>query len=195
MVIIIFLRFFWSIRLLCCDLHVLRKPPARSFSLSLFSCHAQGVANPVFTSPPGIVAITSVCFSLTRPAVVCVGRANGQVEIWDLLDRSHEPFMSHPASVTRITDLVYHRRVRVPAQDGRRVNVRDMLAVGDSGGTLHVLELPRSLTHLVQQEHKLLISFCKREVARSEYADSRRKHRCAARAEEEEERSSREAQL
>ena len=43
------------------------------------------------------------CWSLTRPAMLFIGRADGSMEVWDLLEKSHEPSEVQNITIHSIT--------------------------------------------------------------------------------------------
>ena len=68
---------------------------------------------------------------LTCPpaGVLYLGRADGVLEVWDLLDRSHEPSMTANPTSSAITSLSFSP-AGAPAAPGGRA-VQQLLAVGE----------------------------------------------------------------
>ena len=60
--------------------------------------------------------------------VIYAARADGVLEVWDLLDRSHEPSMTAAPCTTPITYLAFSPAGAPPAAGGR--SVQQLLAVG-----------------------------------------------------------------
>ena len=60
--------------------------------------------------------------------VIYVARADGVLEVWDLLDRSHEPSMTAAPCTTPITYLSFSP-AGAPAASGGR-SVQQLLAIG-----------------------------------------------------------------
>jgi hypothetical protein len=60
---------------------------------------------PLFSSPCASSYITVVKPSPTRPAVFFVGKADGGIDIWDLLDKSHLPALSQVVCSSAITSM------------------------------------------------------------------------------------------
>jgi hypothetical protein len=85
------------------------------------------------------------CWSPSRPGVVLLTDQAGGVEAWDLLDRSHTPVLRAAAASTALS-AVSLAMVPLP---GSGAAALQLLAVGDSAGTLRVLELPRNLRRTV----------------------------------------------
>lgn len=48
---------------------------------------------------------TSGHWSLTRPSVFYIGREDGYIDIWDLLEKTHEPTQSQNICITMITAI------------------------------------------------------------------------------------------
>ena len=68
---------------------------------STFALWQVGGERPVFVSPPCHAASYSAArWSPTRPAVLCLGRTDGVVEVWDCLDATHQPAYSFPTGST-----------------------------------------------------------------------------------------------
>ena len=54
-------------------------------------------------SPCSETKYTVGYWSLTRPAVLFIGRADGSMEVWDLLEKSHEPSEVQNITIDSIT--------------------------------------------------------------------------------------------
>eukprot|EP00117_Sycon_ciliatum_P006446 scpid30493/ scgid9981/ WD repeat-containing protein 63 len=134
-----------------------------SVSQWTFALWKEGVeAGPLMHSAPYECCLTVGKWSPTRPGVFFIGKANGTVEIWDLLDKSHIPTLSQNISALGITTLVPH------IQKGRKKQ-QVLLAIGDRSGTLHVTQLPWSLAHCSPSERTSAQAFFEREVERLTY--------------------------
>ncbi|KAG9392304.1 WD domain G-beta repeat [Carpediemonas membranifera] len=118
-----------------------------------FSIWDSGVPFPVYTSPPMPGMLTGAIWSESRPAVVIVSRVDGVVDLWDLLDRTHEPYISSPVAMSAITALSYAVKVRCPDATGRGTHLRDIIAAGDDKGALHALEVPKILSQYSTAAH------------------------------------------
>lgn len=101
------------------------------------------VDQPLLTSPSAPSALTAVRWSPTRPGVIFAGREDGNIDIWDLMDKSHLPSLTQNVSSSPITTMEFLPSSREQAQ---------LLAIGDSQGRLHILEVPRSLARKVPEE-------------------------------------------
>ena len=86
---------------------------------------------PIFESSCSDVRRLSGCWCPSRPGVFFIGRTDGYLEVWDLMDRSHEPVMKQNVSGSALTTLE-------PFSLTKDVM---LLAIGDSNGTLHLLQV------------------------------------------------------
>lgn len=109
------------------------------------------------------VKYSAAAWSLTRPGVFYIGREDGNIDVWDLMDRSHEPSMSQNISSSAITSLVPYK---VSSK-------QSLLGVGDDFGTLHILEVPWSLRQASQNELNAMSLYFERESSRLEYYKDR----------------------
>ena len=99
-------------------------------------------------------------WSPSRAAVLFIGRTDGLMDVWDLIDRSHEPSMTVSVSPTSVTSIEF-----LPTHSAQR----QLLAVGDDQGTVHVLEVPRNLRRAANNEKQFAQNFFAREESRVEY--------------------------
>jgi len=109
------------------------------------------------------VKFTAASWSLTRPGVFFIGRDDGNIDVWDLMDRSHEPSMSQNISSSAITSLEPYK------VSSKQV----LLGVGDNSGTLHILEIPWSLRQASANELTAMSSYFDRECSRIDYYKER----------------------
>lgn len=76
--------------------------------------------------------------------MIILGRQDGRLEAWDLLDRTHQPCMVAPVAPGALTTLAVS-----PLAGGSSSRAAaaapQVLAVGDAAGMLRLLELPRAL--------------------------------------------------
>lgn len=85
---------------------------------------------------------TAGAWSPSRPGIFFVGTQEGNIEVWDLLEKTHEPSVVQNVTTARITELK-------PFIISNRLH---LLAVSDAVGTLHILELPWNLRHPTPNE-------------------------------------------
>ena len=143
------------------------------------------VDEPLLVSRSHDAQLTAGHWSPARPAVFFVAKSDGTVDVWDLLDRTSDPVLTQPVTPHSITRVVPHR---VSSQ-------QQLLAIGDSYGTLHVLEVPWVFRTPVSRELAALNTYVEREQARIAYMGGRREGRAAQRRalEQEEKRVAQEA--
>ncbi len=105
--------------------------------------------------------ITDVEWSPTRPGVFYISKQNGSIDIWDIIDRTHAPSISQSISSSAVTYLNIKNiscknlyRIKLFFIFCRNFNLakQQLLAAGDSNGTLHILEVPWALRQPVNQE-------------------------------------------
>ena len=128
-----------------------------------FKIWKEGLSAPIFASASATTYLTMGCWSPTRPGVIITAREDGMIEVWDLLDRSHEASMVSTVSSSSITSLKFYESSSSSYQ---------LLAAGDSMGKLHILELPRNLRRPIVNEKDIMQSFCERELERVQYVGS-----------------------
>ncbi|KAF0692683.1 Aste57867_16254 [Aphanomyces stellatus] len=153
---------------------------------------------PIFISPFSLAPLTCGCFSPTRPGVIYIGKADGILEVWDLLDQSHRASFSSSIAACALTTLEFRSAASVnPAaataaaiattgnvgnKTGAGANApqaqapkQQLLAVGDLNGNLHILEIPRTLSRGSAGERGVIEAYFKREIVRVkavlDYAD------------------------
>jgi len=132
-----------------------------------FMIWKRGKQFPLFTSPcHGYV--TCACFCPSRPAVILVGKSDGSLDIWDLLESSSGPVLKNvPVSTVAITTLQF--RPHSLENDLK-------LAIADKRGTTRILKIPSTFTHSAlgrENETELLLEFYDREISAHLYFSSR----------------------
>eukprot|EP00026_Physarum_polycephalum_P002615 Phypoly_transcript_02622.p1 GENE.Phypoly_transcript_02622~~Phypoly_transcript_02622.p1 ORF type:complete len:855 (+),score=165.96 Phypoly_transcript_02622:154-2718(+) len=123
----------------------------------------EGGATPLLTSPHCASEITVGQWSPTRPGVFYVGRADGFMDVWDLMDKAHIPTMSQQVAPCALASMQFP-----PADMPPTLKQTNQVVVGDSAGTLHLLEVPKNLVRQAPNERGLVDVFLKREQARIE---------------------------
>lgn len=129
------------------------------FSYSIWS---RGVRLPVFTSSSSAQMLTSGRWSPTRPGVLVIGRSDGVLDVWDLLDTTTKPSLSTQLFSTAVSSLEF-----------RSGAGKQLLAVGDDKGAVHLLDFPLSLRRGVPNEEALVSAYLGRESARASYVQHR----------------------
>lgn len=110
--------------------------------------------------------ITDVEWSPTRPGVFFISKQNGSIDIWDIVDRTHGPSISQSISSSAVTYLnIKNISCKMKLIFDQMwsffiVVKQQLLAAGDSNGTLHILEVPSALKQPVNQELQCRIVVC-----------------------------------
>jgi len=130
-----------------------------------FRIWKEGHQMPIFSSGCADTFLSTGCWSPTRPGVLYTAKKDGNIEVWDLLDRSHEASM-----VTTISSSSIHSMEFWPSS-----STQQLLAVGDGQGVLHIMEMPRNLRRPVPNEKETMARFFEREILRVEYVIERQK--------------------
>lgn len=135
-----------------------------------FNVWKDGVNEPIFSSPFQPCKVTCARWSPNRPSVVFVGREDGVMDVWDFLDRSHEPLLNYMFTQPIVSMEFPKTKVTtgIAAKDAGH-----FLGVGDNIGMCHVMKLPRMLTRPSRIEEKTIKGIFDREVARVDYIKRR----------------------
>ncbi|XP_073449718.1 dynein axonemal intermediate chain 3 [Aquarana catesbeiana] len=153
---------------------VQRSPFLKDIVLSVggwnFSIWKEGVTGgPILQSSCSERRYTAAHWSLSRSGVFFIGKEDGNVEIWDLLEKTHEPSQTQNISAASIT---YIKPWIVSAK-------QHFLALADDSGTLHVLEIPWTLHHPSSNENTGMQHYFEREVKHLEYYEQRKAFRAS----------------
>lgn len=130
-----------------------------------FSLWREGTQQPIFRSPPSASLITCGEWSPTRPSVVFIGKFDGSLDVWDLVDQTNKPSLTK--SVVSVPILCMKFR------DASMAKTQQLLAAGDVKGNLHVLDIPSSLRKPTTSEQSLMSSYLERELSRVNYFAAR----------------------
>ncbi|CAM6093099.1 unnamed protein product [Calypogeia fissa] len=125
-----------------------------SIGIWTFALWKDSVTEPIFVSRSAEGYLTTGCWSPTRPAVIYIGLIDGTIEVWDLLDHSHQPSMIATVCSCQLTVMGFWR-----------ISSPQFLAVGDIQGILHILEIPRSLRRTTFKEKMSMHNFFTRQQA------------------------------
>lgn len=121
-----------------------------------------GLPTPILSSPNTSSKMMCAQWSPTRPAVIFIGTGDGRLQVWDLLDRSHEPGLVLPVFSDPITSLEFR-----PMQEKKGQS--QLLSLGTKKGSLNLFTLPRSLTKGHHNERQAFRAMIDREVQRVSY--------------------------
>ncbi|KFQ63541.1 WD repeat-containing protein 63, partial [Pelecanus crispus] len=120
-----------------------------------FAIWREGVTNgPILQSSCSAGRYTAGQWSLTRPGVFFIGRDDGNIDIWDILKKTHEP--SHLQNISKSTITFISPWTASPNQH--------FLAVSDDLGVLHVWEICQPLSHPSSNEDANVLDYFEREV-------------------------------
>lgn len=108
----------------------------------------------LFRSSARSHSITSVCFSPTRPSVFVVGTENGDIEVWTLLDKSHECMFSQSVASSKVSSLYF----------GTAKGGKQLLCVGCGDGTLMIYKVPAFMSQPTPNEAELMQSFVEQQI-------------------------------
>ncbi|KPP70919.1 WD repeat-containing protein 63-like [Scleropages formosus] len=143
-----------------------------------FAVWKESVMNgPIILSPCSQKRCMVGCWSLSNPGMFFIGKEDGNIEVWDLLEKTHEP--SHiqnisTASITCMKPWIISSK-------------QHFLAVSDDFGTLHILQIPWTLRNPSSSESSVNKYF-EKEVTRLMFFDKRKetmaKQKTATEAEE-----------
>lgn len=127
-----------------------------------FAIWKEGVTSgPILQSSCSAGRYTAGQWSLTRPGVFFIGRDNGNIDIWDLLKKTHEPSHFQNISKSIITFIS-------PSSASAE---QHFLAVSDDLGVLHILEICQALCHPLSNEHASVLDYFEREVKYLKYCE------------------------
>ncbi|NXU95954.1 WDR63 protein, partial [Cettia cetti] len=127
-----------------------------------FAIWKEGFTNgPILQSSCSAGRYTAGQWSLTRPGVFFIGRDNGNIDIWDLLKKTHEP--SHFQNICK--SIITFISPSSASED------KHFLAVSDNLGVLHILEICQTLCHPSSNEHANILDYFEREVKYLKYCE------------------------
>ncbi|KNC48936.1 WD repeat protein 63 [Thecamonas trahens ATCC 50062] len=124
-------------------------------------------SKPLITSPATPAVITDAVWSPSRAGVFYIARADGCIEVWDLLEKSHGP--SRIENITSSTAITSVAILTVPHKKRKRKAVKQLLAITDDSGFVRVVAIPRSLVKGPAQEAEFVGKLFERERERLVY--------------------------
>ncbi|KAA0184104.1 WD repeat-containing protein 63 [Fasciolopsis buskii] len=128
-----------------------------------WSLWKEGVNNgPILESGHSVKPLTGGHWSPTRPSVFFICRADGSLEVWDLLDKTHEAAMVQSVSANALTAVSLWSFSR-----------RQLIAIGDTQGALQIFVVPRRLSVIMPSESANFNSYIDREVKRRNFVLTR----------------------
>ncbi|KAJ3305744.1 WD repeat-containing protein 63 [Kappamyces sp. JEL0829] len=130
-------------------------------------------AGPLLSSAQSTSTVTCAKWSPSRPAVFYIGRSDGVLEVWDLLDKTHSATTVQTVATSAISSINIRQYPGKSAQQ--------FIAVGDDAGTLHILETPRNLQKITKNEKHVIQTYFDRETKRLGISSDRKKAHIKAR--------------
>ncbi|KAI7793969.1 putative WD repeat-containing protein 63 [Triplophysa rosa] len=129
-----------------------------------FAVFKEGLTNgSILQSRCSQIMYTVGHWSPSRPAVFFIGKEDGSVEVWDLLEKSHEPSLTQNISTASITSV-----------KAKSISLKQhLLAVSDRLGTLHILQIPWTLRRPSANEMQIVKKYFEREEERLNYFEKR----------------------
>jgi len=110
--------------------------------------------------------LTDGCWAPNRPGLFFVTRKDGWLDIWDYFYRQNEVALSHKVADASLTCLKLNT-VSGSGQIGvQHTNIGKYCAIGDSDGTITLLELCPSLYEVQPKEKDVIDEIFKREKAK-----------------------------
>jgi WD40 repeat protein len=131
-----------------------------------------GLESPILSSPHSDQQVMCGRWSPTRAAVLFIGTKDGWVQVWDLLDRSHEKLFATQVIQEAITVLEFK-----PPSERKNASLTQPLAVGTMQGQFQLYELPKVLIKQNSTELRMTTQFFEREARRVAYYAWRWKER------------------
>ncbi|KAL2089545.1 hypothetical protein ACEWY4_014233 [Coilia grayii] len=133
-----------------------------------FAIWKEGVMNgPIFLSQYSQTRCTTGCWSGSRPGVFFIGKEDGNIEVWDILEKTHEPSQVQTITTARITSI----------KPWIVSSKQHLLAISDHCGTLHILEIPWTLRSHSGNEKQSISKYFDKEVERLIYFEKRQEMR------------------
>lgn len=129
-----------------------------------FKVWRAGMELPLYRSPTIEASVTCAAWSPGRPAMVFIGRSDGKIEVWDLLDRNNEPLLVHHMVQDAITTISFK-----PLPTYLSSKFTQQVAIGTNLGSFHWYNLPAVLSKAPNGEKRHFRAMLEREVRRAAY--------------------------
>lgn len=107
----------------------------------------------LFRSSARSQAVTCCVFSPTRPSLFVAGKENGEVEVWAILDKSHECLFTQSVASSKVISLNF----------GIGHNDKQLLAVGCADGSLMIYKVPEFMSKPSQDEKEQMIQYIEQQ--------------------------------
>jgi len=110
--------------------------------------------------------LTDGCWAPNRPGLFFVTRRDGWLDIWDYFYRQNEVALSHKVADASLTCMKLNNVTGAGQVGVQHMNVGKYAAIGDSDGTITLLELCSSLYDVQPKEKDVIEEIFKREKAK-----------------------------
>ncbi|TRY59370.1 hypothetical protein DNTS_013991, partial [Danionella cerebrum] len=135
-----------------------------SFSFSIWK---EGLTiGPLIRSPYSKAMCTAGHWSQSRPAVFFIGKEDGNIDIYDLLQNTHEATQSQSICTAAVTCI----------RTSLLSSKQHLLAVSDHLGTLHILQIPWTLRKATSSERQNVQKYLEKEQERLMYFEKRQEN-------------------
>ena len=124
----------------------------------------------LFRSSARANSITCALFSNTRPSVFFLGKENGEVEVWSLLDKSHDCLFSQSVASSKVVSMYLNQTK----------NNKQLLCVGCGDGSLMVYKTPSFMSDPINQELEQVKTFVDQQIKFAEQTIERFKIRASS---------------
>lgn len=121
----------------------------------------EGVFNPIMQTRYHQAYLTDGCWSPTRPGVFYLTRMDGFLDVWDFHYRQNEISYSQKVSDAVLTSI----RIQ-----------QHLAAIGDSDGTVSLLNLSKALAEAIPNEKEAMTSIFDREFRREKNLDNAKRN-------------------
>jgi dynein intermediate chain 2 len=120
----------------------------------------EDLRSPIISTPFDSAYLTAAQWSPTRPGVFFTSKRDGTIDVWDMYAKQNEPTFTQKISDLPLSSLKIHG-------GGRQV------AVGDSGGTVTIVQLSKGLSELQREEKGVVSALFERETKREKNLEIR----------------------
>jgi len=171
-----------------------------SVGKSSFNLWYDGLAKPIFSSAISPVAFSGGTWSPTRPGVILIAKSDGGIDVWEFTEQTNKPTQTLSVASVGINSIAFERPSNHFSPDAssaagetegdesgsggaaaggesgsgeaqQQENL--LLAVGDAGGNLHIVELPRHLWGMHPHEYSTARDYIEHEAKRLSYVQRR----------------------
>ncbi|MES1911231.1 MAG: hypothetical protein MHM6MM_003699 [Cercozoa sp. M6MM] len=130
-----------------------------------FAVWKRNYSQPLFVSPSARSEMVDALWSTHRKGVIFAVLQDGAVHVWDILSSTLEPLLDpFPSASCAVSSSCFEDSALASRHS-------HMLAVGDRGGTVHLLRLPSVLRRATPNESELFDAFIARQCMRIDNAE------------------------